>query len=472
MTFWNLTTFATVLRLFAPTFPNFCLLDMKQQVSTSYESERLPDRPECHIAFSIRPFDPPSSPPPTSPLPPLPEIANYSHASSPSSISPIQPVFTMSRPIRPPRPRTSLPDLKPRTITSPEMSQQQRHSEIAVRARTSPTPTGRRQKILQAEGRSLKLSDHLGPNRSLTLTLESASRFSDEVLGALPKLFDKLSLSHSSPNAKMGCVEQTERIEPWRVYHGKAVTSPSKMLSLKKTTRSPVARTALFIPRTPAGKISPNVSVASLTKPWSPENRNSCYDIQSRKKMHDGCNAPQHVASSPMRQDHPARACHKRSQAVTSFSFDFGTSYTSGSSLASSDCGENLTSLPRIPSDPISYVGTTSGKNTKAGKVSSPGVPICRDTSEEAVTFAALPYAHTLHSAGPRPRTEKDIRVRFDDTDCDVEVGEEEVRQLTEEEIRSERRKRILWAIATITLVIISTSGILIGIIWKLRSLK
>lgn len=446
---------------------------MKPHSSPSYEPEPCLDRAEGRIKFSIRPFDPPSSPPPTSPLPPLPEIAPYRYESSPSTLSSMQPIFTMTRPVRPPRPQTSLPNLKPRTITSPEISPRQRHSEIVPQARTSPTPSSRRQKRSQAEGRSLKLPTHLEPTKSLTLTLESASRFSDEVLGALPKLFGRLSPPHSSPNATRECVETTERIEPWRVYHGKLVTCPSKVLSSKKAAMRSVARSALFIPRTPPEKTPCILSATSQADSHPSKEQNpSCYVIQSRKRILGDSNGPDCRAAPSVRQDRPARACHKRSQAVSSFSFDFGESYASGTSLISSDSTENLTSLPRIPSDPILYVGTVSDKEKKVVKSSFPKTPFFGGTSEKAVTFAALPYALTLGSAGPKPRTEKDNRVRFEDTVCDVEVGEEQGEQLTEEQIRSEKRKRILWAIATIALVIISTSGILIGIIWKLRSLK
>lgn len=432
-------------------FLEVCLLEMQRQVPTSCDSSlRIAER---HIAFPIHPFDPPSSPPPTSPLPPLPVIAPYNHGSSVSTLSPIHPAFTTGRPVRPPRPQTSLPDLKPRTITSPDIPQRQRHSTVLAQSSCSPTSPSRRWRIPQSEGQSPGAAGQFEPNQLLGPTPRTAFKFSDDVLGALPKLFNRISPLQPVCGEPAQCAERTGGANLWQ-HHGRSTQGSSRARNRKNASRKPVARSALFIPRTPPRK-RPHVNTSGKSTESSLGAANSCYDAQ---------NIQSEVLPS-FQCSHTTQACHKRSQAVTSFAFGFGNSQTSVLSSASS---ENLTSLPRIPSDPVVVVNTVVGGKDAARSLSK--LSDRRYSSSEAITFATLPYAHTLHTAGPRPKTEKDTRVRFD-TERDIEAGGEEARQMTEEEIQAEKRKRIIWAIATVTLVIVATAGILIGIIWKLRSL-
>jgi len=185
--------------------------------------------------FAARPTEPPSSPPPTSPLPPLPEDAQYRER---KVHFPIKEASTYDRPVRPPRPTTSLPDLAPRTIKSPEIYRRQRTSELAAQTRLPPV---QRQKpvnspsIQQPPG-----TEHRNSVRLLTPTPQSTSTFSDDVLSALPKLFQR------SPrpclDIPVGSPGDSDRLRAWQVYHKSPTKSSSKSTKRKTDTKKATRR--------------------------------------------------------------------------------------------------------------------------------------------------------------------------------------------------------------------------------------
>lgn len=420
---------------------------------------------ERQIAFPTHPFDPPSSPPPTSPLPPLPEIAlNGDYGSPTSTISPISPIATIGHPIRPPHPQTSLPNLQPRTITSPEIFERYRYSTLLTQTRSSPTPSSRRRKDPPVDSQSLKAAGDHEAARFFRQPTQSRLQGSEDVRGALPKFFSKFSDPQSSRIDAIRHRFQAEKPVSPRISQAEFSESRTKTLKRrKKKTRKPVARSALFIPGTPPGEAP---IVGKLHERDSLRIGDTCRILRNANESPSMQEAANDGSSPAFRQGCTSRKSHKRSHAVTSFALNFDQSQGSTSSTASL---ENLTSLPRVPSDPILFVtSVTRKKETK--KRSHSTSSNARKDADEAITFAVLPYAYTLQSAGPKPMTEKDNKVRFG-AECDIEAGEEQVVHLTEDETRAERRKRIVWATATVMLVIIATSGVLVGIIWKLRSL-
>lgn len=422
---------------------------------------------ERHIAFPTHPFDPPSSPPPTSPLPPLPEIALYGQHGSPvSTISPITPISTRGPPIRPPRPQTSLPNLQPRIIKSPDVSERQRHSSALAHTRVSPTPSIQRRKTPRLDRRVLNTPESRGSVYLAGSEHGSTPKLSDDALGALPRLFNIFSTSHLIHSDSSRRCEQLGRVASRQGFPENLSNVQSRTAQRRKRTRKPVARSALFIPSTPP-KVASSDDVSSVVSQKNVVRAEDlCGSLSAIPQASMLQSIPERTSPLVSRQSTSTRRSHRRKHAVTSFAFGFDDSQ---GSAGSSTSNEKLTSLPRIPSDPILLV-TSSMEEKDVTKRPCPTFSRTPDRCTEAVTFAALPYAHTLGLAGPRPETETDNKVRSD-VNRNIEAGEEPMRQLTEEEVRSERRKRALWAITTIVLVLMATAGILIGIIWKLRAL-
>lgn len=457
--------------------------------------------------FAARPTEPPSSPPPTSPLPPLPETAPYGEQRSLSSFSEAS---RSGRPARPPRPTTSLQDLKPRTITSPEIYRRQRCTELAAQVKYSPNQPRSTVRSPSVQ-RPPKTPEHRNSIRLLTPTPQTTSTFSEDVLSALPKLFQRsprqcldtpVGSPLTSPNG-------TDRLRAWQVYHRSPTKSPSKSQKRKTDTKKPIARTALFIPRTPPASTDRiGIHPPSISEPL-PEVTQSCYATQTRNTSTGTLFPPRRSSKSahtgsPTRSTPPLSPSHKRSQAVTAFAFDFGNYYDS-SQAGSHGSSDNLTSLPKLPSTPNvndpSPLGHTASTKHHQYLCTTDASDHSKRPSTEDITFTSLPYAHTIHTAGPPPKTEHDLlntdntntaqstpsphdsstcsqphlprtlsrHVNFRSTDLEAAEEEEETREPTEEEIRNAKRKRWLWIISTISLVLVATAGILGGIISKLK---
>ncbi|KAK5080616.1 hypothetical protein LTR24_008452 [Lithohypha guttulata] len=450
--------------------------------------------------FAARPTGPPSSPPPTSPLPPLPETASHGEERALTSFSE---ALGGGHPARPPRPTTSLPNLKPRTITSPEIYRRQRNTELAAQVKFSPS-----QQSCPVESPSKQLPqktpEHRNAIRLLTPTPQSSSTFSEDVLSAFPKLFQRsprhcLNTTVGSP---LGTANGTDRLKAWQVYHKLPTKSSSRSKKRKTDTKKPIARTALFIPRTPPDQpdrigihYPPNHGPLSGTS-------QSCYEAQSRNTSF-GTLSPQREPSKSAPTGSPSKSppspSHKRTQAVTAFAFDFGKYYGSPPSVSHGSSTDNLTSLPKLPSSsdvhfPVLGHGF-SAKGYPCPHVISESE---KRASEEAIAFASIPYAHTIHNACPQPKTEPDLlnansvsqplpcpqaperhphpprssSRRMNRRPTDLETGvEEEEEEEEEEEIKKAKRKRLLWIIATISLVLTATVGILSGIISRLTNL-
>lgn len=434
-------------------------------------------RPECQITFPSRPFDPPSSPPPTSPLPPLPEIALYRHGPLKATSSPTHSLPKMSSPVRPPRPQTSLPDLKPRTITSPDSSQRQRLSQVRAQTRQFSISSGNWLRRPPNEPQGAQASGPLGFARLRTPSpiSKGGSTFSDDVLQALPKLFTKLSPVHSPNDGILVSRGNSERFEPCHVYHSSPVKQSRLVAaaSRRQPTRKPVARSALFIPNTPPGQASQiDLPDSALDKYSSPPDT-SHNAVRNQLKASSVRDASDCGRASPTEQYRQARAFHKRSPALTAFNFGFEGHHASVLSMPSINSGENLTSLPRIPSDQTLLVdGIIDDKKTRSRSLFFSLWLECKGISESETTFAALPYAYALQFAGRETNAENHNDIRNPTGQSGIEPEQVEAEPLDEQGIRLAKRKKLLWVLATISLVVIATSGILMGIIWKLRSLE
>jgi len=197
----------------------------------------------------------------------------------------------------------------------------------------------------------------------------------------------------------------------------------------------------------------------------------------------------------------------QRSGAVPSFTLNldqFQTPQIHAHAIFQPD--DNLTPLPALSPDapPIEPPAILPNLEKRCLPLT---LHLRHDQDESAQTnddpFFALPYAHTRCIAGPVPRTATEYqrhgnghtasatRSRPEDAEprlfvitplvpnvsaaghggeAAVETGVEQA-ELSEKEVRSTKRKRILWVVATVSLVLIATAGILIGIIWKLGSI-
>lgn len=455
--------------------------------------------------FTARPTEPPSSPPPTSPLPPLPEIAPQKKQ---GVRSPIRESERLERPVRPPRPATSLPDLKPRTITSPEIYRRQRNIELAAHTKFSPTQQRSPVKSVrkQLPPKSLEHRDSVRLHTSIP---QASSTFSEDVLSALPKHFQPSSRQYldasdgSLPNSRSG----SDRPRAWQVYYRRPNTCPSKS-KRRADTQKPVASIALLTPGRPPHSAEQMGNHYPVAHAPLPQPSRLCYVAQSRNILSDTLFPPRRSSKSALKGSSAGSPpspspSHKRSQAVTEFAFEFGNYHGSQHAGSRDSSTGDLTSLPRIPSTPnihdlSSVQHATPLKHSQyfCTTDEAKGRP-----SEEAIAFASVPYAYTVHNAGPQPKTEHDIlnaqsrgqgtpylqgstshpclprstsrRNNFRSTHTETgeeEEQEEEERQPIEEEIKEGKRKRLLWMIATISLVLVATVGILGGIILKLTN--
>lgn len=437
--------------------------------------------------FSVHPTEPPSSPPPTSPLPPLPEIAPY----RPSRTSSTTNSTKSGKPSRPPRPTTSLPNLKPRIIRSPEPLIHQQCITSTHRP-FSPTTLERVSPICETSPPRLSTPQKRGSIR--LLSPQNTPSFSDDVLAALPKLFQRspvecrdvaVGYPPTSPTNEHG-----ERIRAWQVYHGSTTKSPTKQKIPKSQTRKPVARSALFIPRSPEVDKSnesiehiytTNLPVASVSSLFPPR-------TTSRKQPQKLIRSQEPIAG--LSHD------HKQSKSTTSFTFDFGRNGYARCN-PTSPSNDNLTSLPRLPSTPTLDRNLTNTQSSPKDNPQKHKVPtlvgLCHSQarsrpSEEEGAFFSIPYSNTFGHAGQRPRTDQEwTSVNIDapssrgsrsqphSHQCSegcIDLGEEGVQHvLTAEEKKRIRRKRLLWALATVLLLLIATGGILAGVVWKLKNM-
>lgn len=439
--------------------------------------------------FSVRPTDPPSSPPPTSPLPPLPEIAHYRPARSASSVNPV-PAF--GQPRRPPRPSVSLSDLKPRTIQSPEIAKRQRSVEVAAQTRACPLPV-----IHQTKECATK-SSITGPQkrssiRLLTTSPDSSSNFSDDVLAALPKLFQRSSPTSSRGDLALRTVTSTsdedDRIRAWQVYHGIVTDTSIRQKGSRKETLKPIARSALFVPNRAFPTRRDSLQHQTMS-PQSCQFKTISTDASPSKRA---LFSPFH---SPKRKNHDDRSTPYMNLGALSVDTNVASSFNHATlipSYTSQISTGNLTSIPQLPStrslarvNHLSPLIETQGGSQHGGHIrqakEKPTSP-----SEEAA-FISLPYSQTVtqarlplesnqttdgsyHPASNTGLIDSQL-IRTTSATHEMDDPEEEgARVLTEEELKRKRRKRLLWALSTIALVLLATAGILGGVIWKLNNL-
>lgn len=419
------------------------------------------------VAIPSHPFDPPSSPPPTSPLPPLPEIKAQNDYGSPvSKIFPVCPVSTSGHPIRPPRPRTLLPNVKPRTITSPEPGEYQRRPVLLAQERLSPTPSERVDNPPESNSRHPDEPRQHWTFRSPRPTYRPNPRFPGDVLGALPKFSNASSTTPAAHGEPAGDDEQTKSGNRSQIFHERRKILNNGVADGGRVTKRPVARSALFIPKTPPKEMTQLGSSFSVMRANPEATKEPQQILQGTERDSDRWQTHVRLASPDLQRIGSTRKSHKRSRAVDTFTFNFADC---PGPISSSGGDDHLTSLPQLPSDPT-LLATAAINQKCLCKYRLPIFTGREDSPEEATSFAALPYTDTLQSAGPVPKTEKDNKVKFTAVH-DEDTGEEQGRQLSDEEIRVKSRNRVLWAVATVILVIVATAGILIGIIWKLRSL-
>lgn len=440
--------------------------------------------------FSVRPTEPPSSPPPTSPLPPLPEIAAY----RPSRTSSTTNSTRSGRPSRPPRPTTSLPNLKPRTIRSPEPLIRQQCLATTHRP-FSPTTLERVMPIDVTPKHSS--STPWKRNSIRLLSPETTPSFSDDVLAALPKLLQRSPAEYRDLKVDQRLYSPTnetgERIRAWQVYHRSSSRSPNKQKLSNSQTRKPIARSPLFIPRSPS-EGQWNTSAESVHSGKVPPALKSSLFPPRRSSR----KAPAPLRSLTELNPSSSPSSHKRSKAVTGFVFDFARQGYIRCNPASPS-NDNLTSLPRLPSTPtLNAADLRKQKSPNVGhslhRLHSP-IDLCPVTAqsksseeEEEVAFSSVPYSNTLDRAGLQPRTDQHRPVLSEapssrgsrsqshshqcSEDC-IDMGEEGVQHvLTVEEKKEIRTKRMLWALATVVLLLIATGGILAGVIWKLKNMN
>ena len=459
-----------------------------QQISNVNRSSSPYNFISARTLFSVQPTEPPSSPPPTSPLPPLPEFAPYSPTRSSPTASPVS---SSGRPRRPPRPKTSLPDLKPRTIKSPEIARRQRSAESAAQIRSSPPP--QRISNIKQENEEVSFPRRRDSVRLLTPTPQSSTSFSEDVLSALPNVFQRSPPRFCSPDGYDG----GRPLRAWQVYHQFPSKNSVKHKRQKTETRKPVARTALWIPTTSSNHALPAQQGSSQVH--GPERR---YDSRVRLLRH--ATSASHFpprrslrgrlfhSSSENNINENILNVHKRSPAVSAFTFDFNQQYTPSAGNTAQSSSENLTSLPRLPSNPtVNTLNTVETQSKHAhsqlGVATAQETQVSSRTSIEELAFFSVPYSHTLSQAGPRPKTarEEQCSPMGEDSlvqECierpptrptvDPETGEiVEERVLTPEQLKKQKRMRMLWAISTVVMVLIATGGILVGIVWKLHNI-
>lgn len=463
-----------------------------QQVKTATSDESHHQLITARTIFSAQSTAPPSSPPPTSPLPALPTIAPYKPVRSSSSASPL-PRF--DRPRRPPRPSASLSDLKPRTIQSPEIARRQRSTELAAQTRISPLPD------LQCSKSYPTVTTGTTAQKRASIRLLSpphdfTSNFSDDVLSALPRVFQCSSPTSSGDLIDLRAVTPTDeanRIRPWQVYHGAVGKESAREKKSRKETRKPVARSPLFMP----GKLLP--PRRDSLRNHTPEPRLCQTDVArpgDARKSTCTLFSPFH---SPKKQKPNIQSSHNilrvqigGSAVAVNTPFDFSNT-ASLPSYTSQISSDNLTSLPRLPSTPsLTYIELSSRPaNTKNGAEHDESIQHIREKPDSSVgggAFLSLPYSCTIEQVGLPPRigeasaytciTASSVAQFNGPLSSEIAIvhdadalEEEDARPLTEDEQKKRKRKRLLWALSTIALVLIATAGILGGIVWKLNNL-
>ena len=409
--------------------------------------------------FSIYPIDPPLSPPPTSPLPALPIGARSVDQRTRSIASKRS---SKCKPVRPPRPHSTLQNIKPRTITSPPPSNRKRISLLPSQLQTSPKrPT-----------ESVDVGNKHCSIRLLTPDTETA--FSEDVLSALPRIFQ--SPPREVPDILVGSSTTNyainHRLHEWQSDH-----SPQSRGKASKRTSSPnkaIARTALFIPQ--------HIEKGKQTAHRFPPRQNS---LSSRCGLVEPFGHGKDRDSSRDRSTGSAqihRTQYGRIDNNSTFTFDFA-----------GEADDQLTSLPQC-------TGSTNELSVSLPKALSAAKPapahlITRNrSSADIMTFFALPYGDTVKSADSNSNmlnfrravefeiiheSAGDVQGRFDaqmssaltQVHPSVPELEAETRQLTPEEQKKRKRKRLIWALITAAVVLLTTAGILGGILVRLVSI-
>lgn len=435
--------------------------------------------------FSVQPTVPPSSPPPAPPLPPLPENA----LSIEQLVSlPLKAKDRDGKPVRPPRPHSTLPNIKPRIITSPPLPSRKRPSKLAVPVKFSPI--SRNSPVVSFSEGQEPMSPKYRNSTKLHTSIPR-STFSDDILLALPRIFqcspqECIDAPVVPPKT---CLSVNGGLSAWQVYHESPTNAPSKPKSRRTDTKKPIARTALFIPCTQTSILFPS------PRDPLPTHHQPCNLVLMRSTV--SVSSPLQtsltLASPTLPKKLPQTFAPKTSHANTIFASDFGDHHRATSV-------DDIASLPRLPQ------GTPAGTKIESEmRYSAKRFPHeCRSelhenenrTSKGGAASFFLPYAHTLHLAEPEPRTNTHLKKPAQDSctkgysinaQCkDAHVSsrltsvhfqsidpelKKETCEPTEEEKRKDRRKKLIWALATISLVLMATAGILGSIIWKLENI-
>jgi hypothetical protein len=379
-----------------------------------------------------RAIAPPLSPPPTSPLPP----------------TPVPDLFLVTNhwapPPRPPRPQTSLPDLRPRTIVSPEPGQRVLRYRLA-------TPEPARYSCLQSPfttpSQSFSIWDvptgmQLSNRPSPEPQLEISASFTDTVLAALPQL-------SSPPNSLRAFPFISDKSNAWPF----TLSSPRLSTRLKtKTVRSTkpprkdVARSALFIP-------SPTASSTDLSH-------------QDEPLLFP---QPERTISTPLWEDDDDNII---------------TSLPPITSMTSSNAPNDPSSLynshhahiqlpSRSPLRPLRSLHSTPSSDMRPEQDITVGYPTRPVTNLEIETRHIdnnnngnsndkedLPGTRTGVMGGtyaPRSNTGRNI----------VAInGDENI--LTPHQSWYIRRRRYIWMLATLVVILVAAAGVLGGMIWRL----
>lgn len=458
----------------------------------------------ARTSISTTPLEPPSSPPPNSPLPPLPEIRSCNNYKTTSSNRPLRPYLRTSRPSYPP---TSTPGLDSRVVKCPKRVRKSRCLQSSAKSHVALSTSCNRHTTIvsptklpdSAQWRSNKL---LNPSRLLISPTFSTA----DIFFALQRTFQQLpkGLSVKIPRSKLCDRLEKQRGPPTarEVYNECLLRPQSRQDDLRKRMNSLVARSIPF-------KSSPSLCTVQQEQRCFPQiistNRVLFAENPPSDTFHHipygSCDAPTHPLKQSLNRIDSERNCesqrrvvHKNSSALHPFAFDFKGYLNSSATNLSSD---DLTSLPRIPSTQTlnqlnNLNGIAPGNHVVLNDlIPKPARSYNRNSVEQA-DFASIPYSHTLRYAGPRSSMHHDIdpnaycksetmkskacmhlphRACFSSgAEANEQLDSEE--PLTDDEINALRRKRVLWAITTVALVLIATGSILGGIIWKLDSIS
>lgn len=464
---------------------------------------------EARTIFSIRPTEaplsPPLSPPPTSPLPQLPSSPPLAifKASPPSGSAP--------RPIRPPRPQTSLPDLNPRTTTSPKITTRQRASKIAAQTKAPPIkPHGPPSRSARKSGPKT-LSRLPAALQLLTPPLRSGPKVTEEVISALPLRFQQTP-THCGFESRMlrESHNNVNHLSSWSFPQTLPTRSPKSKRS-RKEIKKPLARSALFIPNATAEQSLRTQEPSFETSSLPQLTQTSCHFNNLQQSLTwSQPQFPTSVLKSPTGKTHSSTKLassisDRRYGAVTAFTFDLNQSQDPQILIHGAlQEDDNITSLPALP---------PAAPHVKAAETPLKAEQCCfllhtlrspeKDAQIKVHPFLSLPYSQTSNLAGPAPKTELDFQRRqtrngsptspaklegtvaqrimvtspaanvgamVDSGETAAEVDVEWAGP-AEREIRWAKLKGVPWIVVTISLVMLATGGILVGILWKLNSL-